>query len=117
VAYVTQQSRPRFLFGERLAADIASDFGVGPHGGGMDEIVEGMASEFEALRFEDGYFYRWMERARHWLSLLVCARDVKAERSLGSDVFGQRAQGKGLRQSRTKFGRQAVTQTWSTARE
>jgi len=45
MACVTQQSRPRLLFGVRIASDVARDFGIGPHRPAVDEIFEAMAAE------------------------------------------------------------------------
>jgi hypothetical protein len=56
VAGVAQKLRPGFFFGEGLATGVLCDFGVGPHGGGVQEILHAMGAELEARCFEDGDF-------------------------------------------------------------
>jgi hypothetical protein len=49
VSDVAQKSGPGFFFCVGFTSDVTGDFGIGPHRSAMDEILEAVGAELQAL--------------------------------------------------------------------
>src|ERR1700728_867986 len=81
MAGVTQKLRPGLFFRKRLTAYVSSYFGVRPHRGAVDKVVEAMAAEFKPFGFEDGYCLGMVGVSGHSSSLLICRSRCHLARS------------------------------------
>jgi len=65
MADVTQQPGPGFVFGQGVAADVASYNRIRPHCGASHEVVHGVPAKLESLSFENRHLHRGLERTLH----------------------------------------------------